>query len=342
MSGLTQRLGQQLSRPPIARLFRHGIRRRAVIFMLHRFAEPERGIAGHDPRLVRAVLEALRRDDYLILPLADLLGRLAERDAQVSGTIAFTVDDGYADFARVGARLFAEFDPPVTVFTVTGFIDGRCWLWWDQVEWLLRQRGGRSMRLLVGDQPIDLPPIGPGDDAVTTDLVARLKIVPDAHRRRAVADLAESVGVALPAAAPDRYAPMSWNEIGDLARRGVTCGPHTDTHPILSRVADAGSREEITRSVTLLRAQVPDSLSVFCYPNGDLGSFGTREVATLRSLGMTAAVAYLENYASRDDLVGSDPAPFAIPRHAFPRTLSGALQIASGLERVKQWFRRGR
>jgi len=138
---------------------------------------------------------------------------------------------------------------------------------------------------------------------------------------------------------PARYAPRTWDEVRSLRSRGVTFGPHTDSHPVLSRLEDHESRREIAASVERLRAEIADSLPIFAYPNGDSGSFGAREVATLRALGLAAGVSTRPHYVTADDVSTRDPAPFAIPRMALPKTVAAGMQIACGLELLKQRVR---
>src|SRR5512132_105112 len=110
------------------------LRGTASIFMLHRFADRERGNGGLDSATVRADLAYLRRERYELVSLLELVRRLRERDSRLGKTVAFTVDDGYADFASVGVGVFSEFDCPVTMFVVTGVVDSGGWYWWDRLQ----------------------------------------------------------------------------------------------------------------------------------------------------------------------------------------------------------------
>src|SRR6476659_3437826 len=84
-----------------------------IIFMLHRFPDPELGNASsHDVAAIRAGLAHLRRNRFELISLASLFER-ARQGERLGGAIAFTIDDGYLDHARIGAPLFAEFDCPV-------------------------------------------------------------------------------------------------------------------------------------------------------------------------------------------------------------------------------------
>src|SRR5439155_6799480 len=124
------------------------------ILTLHRFTDPEHGVVGHDPAALRDHLAYLRRHRYRLLSLTDVLRLLDEGDPNPGApAVAFTVDDGYADFARIGAPIFAEYDCPVTLFVPTGFLDGQVWLWWDRVTYLFQQTRRSSLRLHVGSEP---------------------------------------------------------------------------------------------------------------------------------------------------------------------------------------------
>src|SRR5690242_7603958 len=74
------------------------LRGTAAIFTLHRFADRVRGNDGVDPARVRADLAYLRRERYELVSLTELISRLRNGDSRLGKTVAFTVDDGYADF----------------------------------------------------------------------------------------------------------------------------------------------------------------------------------------------------------------------------------------------------
>jgi len=53
--------------------------------------------------------------------------------------LAITVDDGYRDFLHNGYPIFKAHRIPVTQFLVSGFVDKKLWLWWDQVRWMVER-----------------------------------------------------------------------------------------------------------------------------------------------------------------------------------------------------------
>ncbi len=315
--------------------FRRGA---APILTMHRFADRASGNDGHAPDALRRNLEFLRRHRFEPLSLPDLVGRLERGTPPPDKAVVFTVDDGYADFVRVACDIFVEFDCPVTVFLVTGFLDGRCWLWWDQVEHLLATT--RLTEMAIDDAAGRLRYRWSDSrerEHVRAEVVERLKRVDDATRRSALAGLASALDVEIPAAPPARYAPMTWEDARRCERRGVSFGPHTVTHPILSQVSDRQSAEEIGDSWLRVSAELAEPAPVFCYPNGGRDSFTPRERRVLAAAGLKAAVTTIQECASPGAFSAGDGAGrYALPRYPYFDEEIHFRQIVSGLERFKR------
>ena len=334
---------------PLPHLLRPLTRGAVPVLMLHRFADPALGTKGHDAAQLREYLTWLRRHNYRFLALSDLLRLLREEPTQLSHSVAFTVDDGYDDFLRVGWPVFAEFDCPVTVFLTSDFADGRMWFWWDQVEYLIEHSRHRNLTISFGtptrvqDESRAIH-LDWSDDAsrqvVTQYLLRRLKIVPDEERLAILEGLAEAVGRGLPETAPEQYAPLQWRDVRALAGKGVAFGPHSMTHPILARTSAAKSEAEITGSWSRVQAECPGALPVFCYPNGLPGEFSSREIATVKQAGLDAALAAHDGYVTASDLATNNDDRYCLPRFPYPRSLPDLVEIVSGVKRVGSILKR--
>jgi peptidoglycan/xylan/chitin deacetylase (PgdA/CDA1 family) len=291
----------------------------APIFMLHRFRDVEAGNAGHDPEVLRTNLSWLRSHKFSVLSLTELLDRLAE-GAPMSRTVAFTVDDGYADFARVAAPVFSEFDCPVTVFLTSGFLDGRQWTWWDKVA-------------------AGLTALHREADVQAT--ITALKLIPEAEKLDRIAKLLRESGVNLPPTPPSQFAPMSWDDVRRLVKSGITFGPHSVTHPVLSRTGDEQSQFEVEESWRRVRTEARDgAVPIFCYPNGMQADFTVREESAVALAGMRAAVSTRPGYASHRNFDPARPSErFRLPRFGYGDDHSSFVQVASGIERATEAFR---
>ena len=61
---------------------------------------------------------------------------------------------------------------------------------------------------------------------------------------------------------------LNWNELTDLAARGVSIGPHTRHHIVLAQATPEQVRAEVEGSWADLQARLRQPLPIFCYPTG--------------------------------------------------------------------------
>lgn len=321
--------------PAFLSVWRRLRRRHGVILTWHRFSDGP----GHPDRYpiaaLRAHLEMLRRERYEIIGLPDMLVRLADPAADLSRTIALTVDDGYHDFADLAADVFLAYDCPVTTFLTTGFLDRANWMWWDQVEYSLSHATEKPPVFEVGGENVPLDLGGTALGATALRLWTALKRLPTEERVRLEAELATRLGVSVPAAAPAGYHAMEWDQVRSLARRGLRFAPHTVTHPVLARSTPIAAEFEIEESWRRLRQEESSAEAVFAYPNGLANDFNSVHATLLERLGFSGAVTMAQQYAP----AGATHQRFQVPRFSASADTTILRQFVSGLERAVQRVR---
>jgi peptidoglycan/xylan/chitin deacetylase (PgdA/CDA1 family) len=311
----------------------------ASVFMMHRLARPDLGVAGHDPDVLRQTLRWLRNHKYEILDLETLYRRLGGEGAPIRRAVSFTLDDGYLEQVETAAPIFAEFDAPSTTFLATGFIDRELWLWWDQVEYILNTTRLSRLEMTVGSQRFNLDLTTPVAKTHSgSQLAEACKRIPEVDKAGVIARLAAIAAVELPALPPARYQPITWDMAREAEKRGMRFGAQTVTHPILSMTDATQSRLEITRSWQRVKEEVKLPVPVFCYPNGTRSDFGVREIGVLKELGFIGAVASTAGYAEQNPTL--DRERFELPRFAYGDSVVGNVQFMSGVERWKIGLRR--
>jgi hypothetical protein len=77
---------------------------------------------------------------------------------------------------------------------------------------------------------------------------------------------------------------MSWNELEQAAKAGVSVGSHTSTHPFLTRLSQAQVEEELRLSRTMIEDRTGRSVTAFAYPYGDSSDAVRRAAARHFSL----------------------------------------------------------
>ena len=241
----------------------------------------------------------------------------------------------------IAPPIFAEFDCPVTLFLTTGFIDGELWLWWDKIEYILSLTNSRAVKVRLGDRfsHYDLSTV-PHRKYAQIDFTERCKKVPDEEKHQAILALAHEADVSLPEKPPLAYSPVTWDQVRAAEKMGVTFGPHTVTHPILSRTRSDQAGDEIAGSWARVCNEVQSPSPVFCYPNGRWQDFGTREIRLLQDLSFRGAVVGEPGFADPTLFLADADEAFKVKRLSFPDTLSCLVQYVSGIERFKQILRR--
>jgi peptidoglycan/xylan/chitin deacetylase (PgdA/CDA1 family) len=311
-----------------------------TILTLHRMADPDRGISGDDPAILRHNLDCLCKQRFRFLSLEDMISALVEGDRLPPRSVVVTIDDGYADQGDIACPILADFDCYPTIFVTTGFLDGNLWFWWDQIAYILRAAKQRLLTLDALDGRLELDV---SDDlkraASQANVEALCKRVPDEARHNLIARLAEAASVELPCAAPQECAPMAWDDVRRLESTGVRFGPHTVTHPILANTSDEQAYREVDESWRRLCDEARQPLDVFCYPNGQPGDFTDREFENFRRRGLRAAVTGVGGHVTRDSFAAPD-ACYQIPRFAFPEDTSTLIQYVNGMELAKNRLRR--
>lgn len=310
--------------------FRLAHRRKALILTYHRFSTTPTGTGAVAADVLAAQLDYLM-DRYHVVPLRWLAGRL-EAGARLSGpTAAITVDDGYADAHDVALPIFSRFGVPATVFAVTGFLDGHCWIWTDRVRHIVSQTRATRIDVLVGGRPVVCalePPAGRRVAALR--LNQRLKTLPDAEKEAEIARLSDTLDVELPARPPEAMRPLTWPQARALSAAGMAVESHTVTHPMLTRIDNGRLAHELSGARDRIRDELGTPADLFCYPNG-----GTNAAvrAAVRAAGYRAAVTTVPGFNdARTD-------PFSLRRIHAEQDVPHFVQSTSGFELVKARLR---
>jgi len=282
-----------LNHPTLARYLASAREGRFAVFMLHRFASSDGSNAAHDTTALDQLLRTLRQSGVRFVSLDEMVAGLTGMAPTPRGpAVAFTVDDCYPDLAEVGLPLFTAHDCPVTGFVVPDVVDGTCWFWWDQVQFILKHANSRSLRVELPDGPAT---VGWTNDATRIEagrsFTDRLKALQADELELGVRALAAVADVPLSRNPPSEYRVLDWDQLRTLeASGGIRFGAHSLTHPLLSRCSDARAAREIEGSVTRVRSELRHPSQLFAYPVGRACDFGPREEALVAATGLLGAV----------------------------------------------------
>jgi peptidoglycan/xylan/chitin deacetylase (PgdA/CDA1 family) len=218
------------------------------------------------------------------LPLTEAVHLLREQ-ALPKRAVAVTFDDGYADNHDIALPILKNLSVPATFFIASHYLDGGR-MWNDTIIEAIRA---------CEHSVLDLGKLGLGQlsiqgaaekSAAISVVLTHAKHKPQGERERLANAIADLVGAELPC---DLM--MTEAQVRVVGGAGMEIGGHTETHPILSAIADDQALVEIERNRNKLGAIAGVPIKGFAYPNGrPVADFGPRHVQMVRDLGFEYAV----------------------------------------------------
>lgn len=215
---------------------------------------------------------------YTVLPLDEAVSRLMRGEPMPPYPLAITFDDGYRNNYTHAFPLLKSRNMPATVFLTTDFVDRNEPLWVDRLEYAIGTGSCEPDRVHKLAR-----------DAHERE---RLKRLPHDKRLRALAAIETACGTRLTDLTGERavYAPLTWEEVREMAAHGIMFGAHTESHPILSTMPREDARAEVEGSLAVLRAHCGAVSTVFAYPNGQTGDVSDETRELVRAAGFSAAL----------------------------------------------------
>jgi peptidoglycan/xylan/chitin deacetylase (PgdA/CDA1 family) len=224
---------------------------RARILMFH--GTPR---AGH----LELAMRYLRRH-FDVVPLGWLVSALQSPEADLSGKIALTFDDGLRSNVRVAYPLLKKLGLPATFFVCPELINRQRWLWNHEARQRLLAMEPRARERLAAEL---------GAPAQVEGFIGFMKSAQVGYREAVEARIrAASPSFRPSARESDEFELASWAELRALDPGVVTIGSHTLTHPILTSLAEEDAQAEIADSRRMLEDKLQRTVDLFAYPNGE-------------------------------------------------------------------------
>lgn len=299
------------------------------MLMYHRFTT-----AGSDPLVKGVSAESFEQQvahiarHYQPMTVSDMVRGCFEGERLPKHAIAITVDDGYEDFYHIAWPILKRYRVPATFYVTTGFVDGRLWLWPDQLTWILEHApaSGKVLAQFTDGTENVMPPSGPDDqNRLFGRLVAYLLRIPDGKKHEFLRALARHWKLSIPEKAPAWARAVNWSQLVEMQTEGLEVGGHTVTHPSLSQVSQEQAREEIMGTRDALLANLGDAPRSFCYPNGTQEDFVGAQVPLVQQAGFTGAVVAFADAQGQCQR-------FAMRRHSGSDSLFQFHKAVSGVE----------
>ena len=314
-------------------------RRRARILMYHGITVE----AVSDPTSSKLLpLEAFERQIrhlsryYTIIPLDELVRRLAGNETLPAHSLVLTFDDGYRNNLEYAYPVLRKYNAPATIFLTTAFIGTADVLWTDQIDYLFSRctgpQGSESLSWIA-----DIVGIAPRSNQLTSELVKdRLKKMEDEKKQTCLQEIWNRAGSDFSDTHLSMYQFLSWEEVREMDGRLITFGAHTRTHPILTKIPREQAREEIAGSKHEIEERTGRSATLFAYPNGKEKDFDETTKALLKDAGFSCSLTTIPGFNAQgiDRYALHRLSPYAPDFITFKAKMAGMLELLSSARRM--------
>lgn len=210
-----------------------------------------------------------------------------------------TFDDGWKDNYQFAFPVLVKYRIPATIFLATDFIGTARWFWPDQMMLLLER--GRQHTTGAADRKavsaVLAETIGvtlSAADGIFRRVESGDPIDPDAIIESCkgvevdrIHQIIDRLSRALHIDLPTQRVLLNWDEVREMAGKGVTFGSHSGSHRIMTQIPLSEVKTELINSRKTMLQQGIKPVPVFCYPNG---SFDRDIQELVRESGYLAAV----------------------------------------------------
>jgi len=210
-----------------------------------------------------------------------------------------TFDDGWRDNYQCAFPVLMKYRIPATIFLATDYIGTARWFWPDQMMLLLEK--GRQDTTGAGDRQAFSTVLaetigvtlsqadrvfrhGESGDPIDPDAIIEFCKEVEVDR---ICQIIDRLSRALHMEPPTQRVLLNWDEVREMAGKGVTFGSHSCSHRIMTLIPLSEARTELINSRQALLQQGIKPVPVFCYPNGN---FNQDIQALVRECGYDAAV----------------------------------------------------
>jgi peptidoglycan/xylan/chitin deacetylase (PgdA/CDA1 family) len=223
--------------------------------------------------------------NYAVLPLPEAAERLRTGKPLPPNAVSLTFDDGYADNLPA-ARMLQRYGATATFYMTAGCLAGDAPFWPSEARQLVGRVEQSTIRLTATGSELVIPCATAGERQAAIRALARLfKSTTIPVREALREELRAQAG-----GGETRSPMLTWDEVREMHRLGMTIGAHTLTHPNLPNAGLADARVEVAGSKSRLERELDAPVTMFSYPNGGAERYMTREVAGLvREAGFVAA-----------------------------------------------------
>ncbi|MEW6096776.1 MAG: polysaccharide deacetylase family protein [bacterium] len=216
---------------------------------------------------------------YNIISLEDIVLHIKEDKPLPKNSLAITFDDGYKDNYLNAYPILKKYGVTATFFLAAGCLNGKDVLWTHRIIYILKETKKKEISLKTqdGSNVLNLETLKDKLNAI--DIINPIILRLDQSKREEfITDLANKLEVDINRQEYSHKYMLSWAEVKEMEKGGMSFGSHTITHCNLPHCSYDYAKKEIEGSKTILEEELGKPINLFSYPNGTIKIHFNEEV----------------------------------------------------------------
>ncbi|MEP7311032.1 MAG: polysaccharide deacetylase family protein [Pseudomonadota bacterium] len=277
-----------------------GTRNKLLVIGHHRVMPlPDEASHQGDVELVSATpAEFAWQVDYLSrhfepVTCRDVIAALRGVSSLPRNAVAITFDDGFSDLYEHAMPILERARVPATVFIPTDYIDSGEPLWFDLIAYILMNADARSIAVPFVDNGLPDSNNHLSRREAVQSTLKWLKTCPDAERVAFIAHTKAAFPEIVAAGIEVLGRALNWDEMRDMAARGIEFGAHSASHPCLTRISGEALQQELTPPRQALEKHLGIAVESLAYPFGGRNAFSPAVTTAARAAGYRLGISYV-------------------------------------------------
>lgn len=224
---------------------------------------------------------------YNILPLSEIVDKLAKNLPLPNNTLAITFDDGYQSVYNYAFETLKKNSLPAAIFIVADLINTDNTGWFDKVEMAFDAAYKANVSENSEFKGIRIS-LGNSLELIKTTVNLKEMLKSESKKNQvAITDELLQILHYDSSKKDDNYVQLTNSQIQQMQADNIEFAGHTLTHPVLTKLNNAELKAEIIESKNNLKDSIKSNISLFSYP---YGNYNDTVCDFVKKAGYTAAV----------------------------------------------------
>lgn len=274
---------------------------------------------------------------YNVISLEELALYIKDGKELPENSLAITFDDGYKDNYLNAYPILKKYGVSATFFLTAGCLNGKDILWTHRILHIFKETKKKEITIKTQEGLNTLNIETFKDKLNAIDIVNRTILRLDQSKREEfITDLSNKLEVDIDRQENSRKYMLSWDEVKEMRKGGMSFGAHTITHCNLPHCTYDYAKEEIEGSKVILEENIGKPINLFSYPNGTIQIHFNEEIKRMVKeaefiAGVTSIDGIVDNksdlYELRRNGVGKDTKLYCLATELVVNKIIRTFQI---------------